>query len=145
MDLLGVTLFDGDFTEFTRQWYIKVGVLYSLILATAVFLPHFLVIFVRWPLNSCTRACCWRCYKTQYELNKAVEGPEYNMAGRASHVLLLVMLTLVFSGGLPILIPLAFVAVFTIYWVDKTLVLRLYRRPAHYSPRLYTSFINYCR
>lgn len=50
--------------------------------------------------------------------------------------MLQVFVALIFSAGMPVLLPIAMMWFFVAYWVDKVLVLRFYRSPVRVCDRL---------
>ena len=50
-----------------------------------------------------------------------------------SNILTVLAVTLLYSGGLPILYPTAAVFFFITYWMDKILLLRCYRKPIKFD------------
>jgi len=44
-----------------------------------------------------------------------------------------VFITVIFGGGLPLLYPIAALYFLVTYWVDKYLLFRATRHPAHYN------------
>lgn len=56
-DIEGI-LFQGDFEDFTRDWYVKVGSTFTITLFLSVFSPHFLNLLLWFPLGICKRHCC---------------------------------------------------------------------------------------
>ena len=60
-------------------------------------------------------------------------GPEFNIATRTSQVLTIVFSCFLYSGGMPTLNGICFITLFSVYWIDKTLILRHYRKPPFYS------------
>ena len=50
-----------------------------------------------------------------------------------SNILTVLTVTLLYSGGLPILYPTAALFFFITYWMDKCLLLRCYRKPIKFD------------
>ena len=65
----------GDYNDFTRMWYVKVGSTITATMLLSMASPHLINLLVWYPIGFCKRACCWRSYKTQHELNIAFSGP----------------------------------------------------------------------
>ena len=63
------------------------------------------------------------------------------MATRYAQILMVIFIMLMYSGGMPLLNVLCFFAMLVIYWTEKLLILRYYRRPPHYNDNLYMSAI----
>ena len=135
--IFGVTgLLDGDHQDFTRSWYAKAGASMTTIMLIEVFLTHIVTLFVV--------LIWWPCHRhrirlqnrgklgtavMQSQLNEALGAPEWDVAGRFATVLNTLMITLLYCGGLPLLMPIAFVSFFVSYWMDKWLLCRYYAKP----------------
>ena len=50
-------LFRGDFEDFTRDWYVKVGSTFTLTLFLSIFSPHFVNLLFWYPVGYCKRLC----------------------------------------------------------------------------------------
>jgi len=60
-------------------------------------------------------------------------GPEFQLDARLAQIVAITWVTFMYSPGLPILFLMAIVNFFIIYWVDKWLLLRFYRKPKNYD------------
>lgn len=68
-------------------------------------------------------------------------GSSFDIANRITTVLLFVIITLTFSGGMPILYLISAVFFLITYWMDKYLLVSFYRKPANYSINIFESTI----
>lgn len=126
--------FSGDdkYVGFPVHWYSTVGTTLVTAMMLDIFVPHAIPI-----LNMCFTRCLLRrhirashkSFVTQRKLNDMFVGPTFDMATRLGYVLNTCACTLVFSSGLPILIPCAMLSFFISYWVDKYMILRFYKKP----------------
>ena len=66
---------------------------------------------------------------SQQQLNALYQYPDMKMYDRFPAVLNTVFVTMFYSGGIPLLLPLACVSIATTFWLDKVMLLRFYRRP----------------
>lgn len=73
---------------------------------------------------------------TQRQLNEAYEGAEFVMSVRYGEILNIVFVTMTFSAGLPVLVPLAAVSFLQHYLTDKFDFLRVSKLPPSYSTTL---------
>jgi len=73
---------------------------------------------------------------TQGDLNQLYDGGEFELPLRLATILNTISMTLIFCGGIPILIPICTVAMGTAYCVDKYFLLRLYHRPPNFDNTL---------
>jgi hypothetical protein len=99
------------------------------------------------PLGRCGFPCCcvWRsrswvrqCYANkaayhQEALNESVAGPEFDLAASYGEAYLLIVVTLIYSTGLPILTFFACGGFTYKYYADKWAILNFYRRPPMYG------------
>jgi len=74
-------------------------------------------------------------------MHNAFIGPVFLIAARTSMILTVIFTCFIFSGGVPLLNIIGFLALFVIYWTDKFLILRHYRKPPIYSHHIYSSAI----
>lgn len=124
---------NGSFSDFTREWYTDVGSIITATMIVNAISPHFLNLIFWYPLGCIKRKCCWKFYKSQVSLNEMYAGPEFNIAIRTAQVLTTLFSCYLYSGGMPILNIICFLTMFSIFWIDKTLILRHYRKPPFYS------------
>lgn len=134
-------LFDGKYTDLTQGWYLSVGSTLVVTLFINVFSPHCVNLLVLRSIRRCLRCCCWRRAKTQQELNGLFVGPEFDLAVKYAVVLNLVFSCFLYSGGMPLLNCFCFLGLFFIYWTDKYLILRYYKKPPVYNETLNTRAI----
>ena len=129
-------LLDGDHQDFTRAWYAKAGASMTTIMIGETFLTHIFTLFVV--------LIWWPCHRhrvrlqnrgklgtavMQSQLNESLRAPEWDVAGRFATVLNTLMITFLYCGGLPLLMPIAFVSFLVSYWMDKWLLCRYYAKP----------------
>lgn len=122
-------LFNGDYDDFDRTWYLKVGSTFVIMMFMSTLSPHIFFLILSYPINACKRRYGWKKYKTQHEINSVFLGPEFDRAGKTAQILSVVFICFLYSGGMPILNILCFCTMFILFWVDKILILRYYRRP----------------
>jgi hypothetical protein len=123
-------LFDSEFSDFTRRWYVQAGSTITITMILSIFSPHLL-------------NCCLRRHETQYEINLAFQGAEFDMATRYSQILNVVFSSFLYSGGIPLLNCTCCITMFVLYWTDKFLILRHYSIPPRYSHELNTNFVEF--
>ena len=58
---------------------------------------------------------------------------EFDIEARYSNILVVMGVTFLYSGGMPILYASAGLFFFVTYWVDKCLLLRCYRKPIKFN------------
>ncbi|CAM9191176.1 unnamed protein product, partial [Discosporangium mesarthrocarpum] len=68
---------------------------------------------------------------TQQQLNKHWECPRFDLSSRLPFTLMVTAVTMMFSPALPILQPVALVYLIITYFMDKFLLLNMYKKPPH--------------
>ena len=136
-------LFTSEFSDFTRRWYVQAGSTITITMLVSIFSPHIMNYLIFYPRGACKRRCCLGKYKTQYEMNLAFAGPEFDIATRYSQILNVVFSSFLYSGGIPLLNCTCCATMFVLYWTDKFLILRHYSRPPRYSAELNSNFLKF--
>jgi hypothetical protein len=120
--------FSGQFSSFSPRWFSVVGVGITLTMLTNIVVPHISPLLQACCVRPCLRICHRRAI-TQDRLNTHYKPPEFLVAARYPVILNNIFVTMLYSAGMPMLIPIAAVSFFVSYFVDKTLILRFYSRP----------------
>jgi hypothetical protein len=126
--LVNATIFGGVFNDFSNDWYQKVGVAILLTMLINVVSPH-CVSVARVFIRTLLRCCCKCRAKDQQSLDMLYENPDFTLAANCGQLLNTLFCTLIYSSGLPLLVPFATVTVFLVYWCDKFVLLRGSKRP----------------
>lgn len=116
---LGQYVFNGSYTDFSRQYYLKVGVTIIILMVITVVWPHILDILFWMPFRSCQRCCCSGSIVLQADLNERYEGYNFSLWSRYAYTLTIVYFVMTFSPGLPLMFPLGAGFFTIIYWIDK--------------------------
>lgn len=117
---------------FPLHWYSTVGYTIMSTMALDIIVPHiptFLGMFYQRFMATQRSISAQKTALTQRQLNSWFEGPEFDIATRLGYVLNTCACTILFSSGLPLLMPMALVSFFVSFWVDKYMLLRYYKRP----------------
>ena len=125
-------LFEGPYTDFTVGWYQDVGQLISTTL---------LINGLVYPMSALskgltpkiTRGCLAPFAATQRALNALYEGVEFPLSERYAQLMQMVFTGMVFSGGMPCLLPVAAMFCFIAYYEGKYTILRASRMPPSYD------------
>ncbi|CAG9312667.1 unnamed protein product [Blepharisma stoltei] len=136
-------LFNGDYSDFSRDWYTKVGSTILITMFIGVASPHFVTLFILYPINIIKRRYFYKFYKMQHELNSLYAGPEFQLSVRVAQILNTIFTCFLYSGGIPLLNIICFFTLFFAYWTDKFLILRYYRAPPLYSNQINNKFQSY--
>merc|ERR1711865_175977 len=125
-------LLKGDHADLSREWYATVGVSICMTMLLNAVMPH-LEVFGEMALHAFKR---WRAGKkradafdSQDQLDEALEGMEFEIETRYPVMLNTAFVTLLFCAGMPVLLPIASLAFFCCYWVDKYTLLRHCKAP----------------
>jgi hypothetical protein len=125
-------LFNGEYDDFGKFWYITVGVfiqttiLISTVSSHAMFLFYFLIKVPSKRRNAKRQP---ELFATQSELNDAIVGGEFPLEIRVAAQLLLVYVPVVFSPGMPILFLIGAFGVVFGAMVDKLNIARHSKHP----------------
>ena len=106
-----------------------------------IFTPHLSnigFVFLKVLKRCCyDRKCSCNERKTRKDLQHDYEnvnlGGEFDMETRYSNMIVVLAITFLYSGGMPILYASAGLFFFVTYWVDKCLLLRCYRKPIKFN------------
>ena len=69
-------------------------------------------------------------------MNKAFVGPVFDLSERYAQVLMVVFVCFLYSGGIPLLLPLCSISLWVHYAVDKVLIMRYHQKPPAYGSYL---------
>ena len=125
-------LFEGPYDDFSVGWYQDVGQLISTTL---------LINGLVYPMSALskgltpkiTRGCLAPFAATQRALNALYEGVEFPLSERYAQLMQMVFTGMVFSGGMPCLLPVAAMFCFIAYYEGKYTILRASRMPPSYD------------
>jgi hypothetical protein len=132
----GFPLFSGSFTDLSRGWYSVVGAGLSLTMALNVFSPHLAPMVQCLVVQPITRLLFTKSAATQHTLDSLHTGPQFLLHVRYPVILNTVCTTLIYSGGMPMLLPFALIFCVICYLLDKALLLYMYQRPPNYDASL---------
>lgn len=133
--MLSGMLFEGELDDLTPKWYQEVG--YALVVSMiATPMVQRCQTFVRYYRFTWNRSGAKTKALTQRQLNEAYEGAEFVLSTRYGEILNIIFVTLTFSAGLPILVPLAALSFAQHYLIDKFEFLRVSKLPPRYSTAL---------
>jgi Low-density lipoprotein receptor domain class A len=122
----------GQYSDFTKPWFVVIGASYTLtMIATAA-----MFILGKITFNWLTMWLFRRLgegYKTQEMMNEAYMFPKFYLAIAVAQLSVIVCSCILYSSGLPVLIPVAFLFCVVTYWSDKYQLLRMSRIPPQLS------------
>eukprot|EP00936_MAST-01D_sp_MAST-1D-sp1_P002018 g2018.t1 len=126
-------LLHGEFDSTTRKWYSVVGVAVCMTMLLNVFVPHIPLLVASVlkygkQLYASTR-CGMQGFTLQSELDEVYAGPRFEIVTRVPAILNTVFVTLMFCGGVPILLLFAFFAILLTLLIDKLAMLKFYALP----------------
>ena len=134
-----IGLLDGDYADFITPWYGTVGttivttaLINAFIPPTLMSLEYIFDIFGR--RGAINRdGISEGGVVTQAQLDELFVGARFHTPPRYPLVITMVVVSLVYSAGLPMLLPLAAFGFILQYAVDKWMLLRFYRKPPAYD------------
>eukprot|EP00753_Platysulcus_tardus_P022558 PLAT9771.1.p1 GENE.PLAT9771.1~~PLAT9771.1.p1 ORF type:complete len:1198 (+),score=594.86 PLAT9771.1:165-3596(+) len=129
---------EGAYSDFDSGWYATVGVSLMITMLVNTLAPHAGPL-----LQACfVRPLCRLCKRgdviSQRDMNKLYRSPPFDISTRYPLVLNTLFVSLMYAGGLPLLLPLGFVSFLISYWIDKYMVLRVYSQPPSYDEKIAT-------
>ena len=113
--------FQGLHPDFTRFWYIKVGMAIMVLKTINILWPQILSLVFMVPVCALRRVLCAHKAVIQLEMNRYYEGISINLWDRYACSLANLFFAFTFSSGIPILLPLHALYLITQYWIDKAL------------------------
>jgi hypothetical protein len=134
-------ILEGPYSEFSSGWYEKVGALIVAVMILEIPIIHL------FPINETIFFGCLKWHDRQWywsdnkKSRKAIQaeyenintGSVFDLDYRLAQIAVVVMHTFMFSVGLPILFLLAAMNFTMMYWMDKYLILRIYKTPVQYD------------
>jgi hypothetical protein len=130
----------GEHQDFDWKWYPAVGTAIITAMFANIFMPHLPFAFYHYISHPLSR---WFKLKfmrhtivTQGQMNHVFACPDFQLETRLPVALNTIYSALLFSGGMPILIPFAACTLMLQSTVDKYGVLRVYQRPSRMGPEV---------
>jgi hypothetical protein len=125
-----VGFFTGEYDGFSREWYSSVGAAVALTMVINVLAPHMTpisdVLLQLWTRDFFV----WQqAVTSQRHLQELYTGAEMRMYERFPAVLNTLFVTFFYCSGLPILLPMAGLMMWSTYVLDKYLILKFYKKP----------------
>ena len=138
-----VPLLLGEYEQFTLEWYQEIGSTIVITIVLMVFSPHLanLAFQLLYAIKRCwDRSCTCNEKRTrklvQEDYEKVNIGSEFMLEFRYANMLTVLSVTFLYSGGMPLLYPVAACFFFLTYWTDKCLLLKCHRRPIQFDSYL---------
>jgi hypothetical protein len=139
-------IFLGKYTDFTSDWYNNIG---GIIILTMVFNIAFSLIELA---LACTLTCLKRIWDTRcctLETSRPTKDDYialfddeiYPIGERYAYLMATFMISMAFSGVIPILIPVTLLSFIFLYFADKFLLFKYYQRPIQYTHKLHHTFL----
>jgi len=129
-------LLGGTYNDFGEEWYENIGVPIILTMIINMISPHISTVaqwlmkrYKQWADRSCSKDRSITKMVTQDDLEKMYTGPEFLLYLRYAQILNTLFVSLLFSSGMPLLVPICFLTFFSYYWVDKIMLLRFFSLP----------------
>jgi hypothetical protein len=127
---------EGPYQDTGHEWYAVVGSAICTTMMINVFVPHLQPILEVLVFRGCKRRSARKTKLTQAELNRVFEGPKFELAVRYAVTLNSLFVSMLYAGGMPILLPFAFLSSLISYHMDKIALFRIYALPPNYNEKL---------
>jgi hypothetical protein len=125
----------GKFTDFSREWYSKVGASIYITMHVQAVVPHVKPIGVYY-VKRCLARMNLKKGMTASEINSKLELPEFDMALRCSTIQVGIFCTTLYSAGIPSLLLVGAFNMTMAYWCDKFYLLNCCKKPPPYGPKI---------
>lgn len=149
-DFLGfIPIFNGEYDDFSVEWYSNVGKTLCMTLMINIVSPHasklslpFLKFFFRWADRGYSSVFNLGDNKVntkkylQDELNTLYTGDQISGHYVYAQNYTYLWCVLMFSTGMPILYPFAVIFYFGLYWVYKLLLIKFYQKTTKFNYHL---------
>ena len=143
----GKYFFKGLHPNFTRFWYVKVGMAILVLKTIGIIWPQILSIAFMVPVCTLKRILFAHKQSFQRDMDKCYEKLNINLWDRYGSNMANAFFALMFCSGIPLLLPLQALFHLLQYWIDKTLcnlitnanksiVVKFSRRPPPYGMQL---------
>ena len=130
-----VGLLDGAYSDFVTPWYGVVGTTIATTALINTLIPPVLM-SLEYVLDACGRRSALGtpgAVVTQAQMDELFVGARFATPPRYPLVITMVVVSLTYSSGLPVLLPLAATGFILQYTVDKWMLLKFYRKPPAYD------------
>ncbi len=117
----GKYFFTGPHPDFTRFWYVKVGMSILVLKAIGIIFPQILSIIFMVPACMFRRIMCAHKAIVQVDMNKYYEGLTMHLWSKYASTMANVFYSMMFCAGIPLLLSLQAIGLIVQYWIDKFL------------------------
>eukprot|EP00752_Nemacystus_decipiens_P003601 g3320.t1 len=131
----------GDYKDFERSWYATVGVAVAMTMLINVVVPHATTLVGEIVVKPIKRFFKQRSVATQSEMNNLYKPPKFDMESRYAFLLQVLGVSLLYSGGIPVLYLFACFNFATNFIVDKLWIMKLAQQPPMYTASLAKMFV----
>ena len=125
----------GKISDFDLTWYSTVGVSLTLTMVANIIYPTVLPLFI-WLLSSCRRSCCIARQSRLSDIHRIYSGHQFQLSQRYAYLLNTIFVCMLYSSGIPLMMPVACLHFIAVYWIDKISFLRVYSTPPRYDQTL---------
>ncbi|RQM24329.1 hypothetical protein B5M09_001604 [Aphanomyces astaci] len=129
-------IFHGEFDDFVQKWYVAVGVGIATTMLVNSVAPQIAPTMMTFVIGPISRWFGQRSAITQKQLDEVYAGPPFDISLRYPLVLNTVFVTMMYCGGIPILLPIAAASCLITYSCDKVTLMRLYSIRTAYDEAL---------
>jgi hypothetical protein len=130
------TEISGQFSDTSRIWYFQVGgpLIFILIInvSTSIFFSFDEYLWIKFK-----QFLCKKRITLQVTLNKLFEGEEFDISMQTAQALAFLFLTMIYCGGLPLLLPIFTIYLILKYWIEKYKILRIYKKPPRFDEKIH--------
>lgn len=145
-----VPLVLNKYDSFSTEWYREIGSTIVITMMLMVISPH-IVRLLEECFDSSRRCYDRSCTCDRRHTRKLVQedyenintGSEFMLEFRYSNMLTVLAIAFLYSGGMPILYPVAAIYFFVTYWIDKCMLFYCTRRPIKFDNYIAKKTLNW--
>ena len=132
--------FNGKYSDIDRGWYSKVGLAIIVMMITNLFSN--VITTILFELIYAFKRCLWAKRQVlQSDMNSWVDGSSFSLSYKYALTMSIFFCWIMYSGPIPILIPVWGLYFLCQYWLDKVIFIRFNKIPNYYSQSMHNSVL----
>ena len=132
----------GEYPNFNAGWYATIGLSIAQTMLVQICVPHQGTLAGSYAIGPLKRLALSGSVNSQEKLNDLYEGENFMIEARAAFTAVSLIVTLMYSTGIPALTVFGFFNFLASYFVDKWLLLYRYKKPPMYGPAVPMLLVN---
>jgi len=132
----------GEYPNFNAGWYATIGLSIAQTMLVQIYVPHQGTLSGSYAIGPLKRLLMSGSVNSQEKLNDLYKGEDFMIEARAAFTAVSLIVTLMYSTGIPALTVFGFFNFLASYFVDKWLLLYRYKKPPMYGPAVPMLLVN---